>query len=383
MRIHKRERLEIIVDSCSLGHKGLRGVEKLLDYALGRKPQVIGDYSVVMPIQLGTEVRQRLFPEFLQAELRMRRGDRGLDAFYKRHEDKIRIVETASSYAYKFYYAKGAAAVLLAHPEMHADVLAQANILAERYAPYPGAELLITADDLAHYLAQITTRAHAQDRRMSETLVRLHNYHNDSDVPPQVAHVDRRIAERKNLARHAAPFFQNQSLSEQYLLQAMYTEPTLNAMVTANPAFTSFRRDIGERAIEDYLYDRRAEPDPGRVSLVISEDRAARLSIHRLREQTHNTVFVISSWGLAVALKELKLIGKLNTVTNEDLIGQVYERTLLTHSKRVESRRAQGKPVTSDDVLEPPIERKWAHRLVELVKYGEWSSQIPRQHATR
>lgn len=101
--------IEVIVDTCSMGEKKMRGVSAMPEHAMHRSPRVFEDYRIVVPLQLGTEARQRMFAEFLEMEFALSTKEHGLDAFAARHKDHVRIVETTSSKAFTFYYAQRAA----------------------------------------------------------------------------------------------------------------------------------------------------------------------------------------------------------------------------------------------------------------------------------
>ena len=97
----------------------------------------------------------------------------------------------------------------------------------------------------------------------------------------------------------------------------------------------------------------------------------------RLRSQSNNSIFTISSWGLALALKELKLIQNLDEIVSATVIQEFSKKNRLTPQKI-----QNGAAITVNHILEPRIERKWAHRLVETVKFGHWKATT-REHNTR
>lgn len=377
-RMQKRNRMEWIVDSCSIGAKSLSGIDKLIQFVVTNPLKPIGDYAVTIPIQIGTEVRWRIFPEFLDAELRTRSNKPGLEQFYQQHESHIRLTETPSSIAYKLEYSKYATDSLASDAPSRSRIVAHAQKLALRYTTVLGDAPTIDERLLAKLCSEIRELGQRQDRSYAASNVARDAWDVEHRTPDNIRHAKQRMAQRQNLADFGADFFAAMPLAERYLVQAMYSDPELNRGISGVKAFKSFRRDIGERSIEEYLYGYAGQHDASDICVVVSEDQRARASIHRLREQTHSTVFVVSKWGLALALKELKLIRKLGEVADEGAIEQAEARSLLTHHRRVLSRRGDREPVTVDDVLEPPIERKWAHRLVEVLKYGEWSAEPSR-----
>ncbi len=368
-----RKRLEIIVDSCSMGDKKIRGITGLLDRVMQRDPKVFEDYRIVIPLQLGTELRQRMFADFLQEELDLSRKERGLNRFCREHRCNLEIVETESSQAFKMFYAKKALAVLRDKPALRGHVMQEARRLAARYEP--DSDIAINSSALKRFLNSIEKIAVEQEEKLQTAKDGLLGYYESKEADkPRVSEL--KALERKNLARASVKFFGPASIQRRYLMQALYSTRQVYDAVSQDQEFRNFRTDLGERAIEDYLYSKRSETDPRNVSLVVSEDRGARNSIQKLRGHTNNTVFVIGSYGLALALKQIGLVDSLYDIMEPELMAQVKTSRTMTSK-----RRNNGAYIGMNDINEPDIERKWARRLVEVMDSGQWTQHHKRERA--
>ena len=375
-----RERFEVIVDTCSMGEKKMRGVSAMIAYAMDRQPPVFDHYRIVVPLQLGTEARQRLFPEFLQKELSAAPESGGLERFYAEHKDHVRIVETESSLAFKLFYAEKAARILDENPKMHGMVKRLARQLANQYAEDGQPPVKISRQSIPQFKQQIRTLRDEYMQTFSEVqaaYIKEREAAPDPRALPPIGAELKRL-KREVLAKTSEHFFNHCSPSDKLVLQALYSCKPMYARVSKETDFGSFRTDLGERAIEDYLYDKRAATDPRNVSLVVTEDRGARGSIQRLRGESNNSIFVVGSFGLSLALKQLHIIDNLFDVMEPALMTEVKARRMGTWAKK-----ERGQVIGMDDVNEPEIERKWARRLVEVVNTGQWSEMPSRERPNR
>jgi len=370
-----RSTLEFILDTCSLGKNQLAGVEKLIQDAHTRRPKIFENTRIIIPIQIGTEVRQRIFPDFLAAELQIRGRNNHLEEFYCAHKGDIRIVETDISRAYKFLYAKLAAPIVVENPELVTAITQEANSLIERYRPIIGDCPSIQEADVLSLCAEINNAAQQQEAKHAQSVAKTDSA--EISAKEHQKNAAKPIVKLKSLARHGAQFLNGKSLAQRYILQAMYSTDALYKRISPQKEFKNFRKDKGERAIESFLFHERAEKNDNRVTIVLSEDAGARTSIQRLRSQSNNSIFTISSWGLALALKELKLIQNLDEIVSPTVIQEFSKKNRLTPQKI-----QNGAAITVNHILEPRIERKWAHRLVETVKFGHWKATT-REHNTR
>ena len=84
--------------------------------------------------------------------------------------------------------------------------------------------------------------------------------------------------------------------------------------------FRSIRRNHGERAIEQFLFDRKEITDPQPVSLVISNDYKAHPSMRGLHQRKgKNPFFVMGNDGLGRALGKLAPTDGLSLLSAEQL----------------------------------------------------------------
>lgn len=364
--IQQREKLEFIIDSCSSGKKVLAGVEHLIRHITSNEqPNVFDGYRIVMPIQLGTETKRYLFPDFLTTRLQSKAVGH-LERFYQRHNAHTKIVETSVSLSFKWFYGVHAAQQLAQHPEWKREICKHARTLLHEFAPASPVAITTEALDVFCQQMQQSYAAHAENfGNMRRQIVR-HGYKTERRDYETERHV--RAAEQTQMLRMGENFFTEQPLINRLLLQSMYAYAPLNGAVSEKPEFSSFRKDKGERAIESYLFDRRAATNPNRVTIIISEDQGARKNIQRLRSQSNNTIFVISSYGLALALKTLGYIDDLTEVIDKQSLA-VIEARQTKHNARI----GRGKH-TMNDVLVPEIEEKWAARLVEVMNTGRWQT---------
>lgn len=364
----KREQLEFIIDSCSMGKAVLGTVNKFLHHSVTHEPRVFDHYRVIIPIQLGAEKERRIFPEFLDAELMTRHPHKHLHQFYRQHREQTKIVETETSLGFKFAFGARAAAYVRTNPLLAQDVVAEAQTLARQYRPHLGHMPEPNLTDLYHFLHRMKKTYDAHQQRVAGNAPHVMAHH-AGERTERALH----SAEQVVLARTARQFFAEASATDRLLLQAMYSHRDVHREVFDSPGFKAYHFNMGERAIEEAMYGRNAESHPERVTVVVSEDMGARNSIQRLRSQTSNSVFLLSSWGLAKAAREMGFIRKLDQLIHPESIERVKLRQ--GHS---DARRARGERFHMSQVTDPKIEAKWAHRLVEVMRDGIWSDRPSR-----
>ena len=366
-RIKNREQFEIIVDTCSSGDKVLRGIDKLISRITadhhGRS--VFQDYRITVPIQLGTESKQCLFPEFLEARLSKKSGH--LENFYRKHREHFRIVETDTSRAFKMAYCFEASA-LLNTQEARESIITLAGKLADELHQAHGHQLQLDDAMLDRFIHAMRSEQQTFDARFSEKEQGIRSFHHALQGRSDAA-LDALIKTtyRVKLGRAGKRFFEQMPEEFRYFMQALYSDREVNKQVSKIQEFKNFRHDQGERAIEDFLFKKRSESNPDRVTLIISEDQGARFSISSLRKKTENTIFCVSTYGLAQALKQLHLVGSITDVIGEQQLADTYAR----HENR-RSRRAPDAQLTMNHVVDPEIEEKWARRLANVVNWGHW-----------
>lgn len=382
-----RETLEIIIDTCSLAPDQLQGVEQLIQHALNARPPMYRNYRIVVPVQIATEVKQRIFPDFLAAELSKPRPDgapaKGFRAFYEKHKDHIEIVETDVSILYKMMYLKKTLAILHAYPENKQAVLKVANELAERYKD----DIAATRPFTTEMLEGLCTRAeksfaeHETSLQQSHTELRQHHRRYGRETVPEDALLQ---AAFKNAARAGQRFLNSLSNEERYCLQALYSEPTIYRAVAADKEFNAFRKDKGERAIEAYLFDKRAKFDSRVVSVVVSHDKGARDGIRALRHRSHNTLIAVDNKALTNACNLLngesipEPLARRRVVPQEPTLaqrGQNGKRSWAnnpTNPRKGRMEAGKDRSHKPEQAPSPLMEIDLAQRLCELISQGHW-----------
>lgn len=396
----RRETLEIVIDTCSMGAAQLQAVESMIAFMKNAHPPVYNNYSIVLPVQVGAEIRQRIFPDFLHAELSLppdkeldnpatspaamrdlsARQPSGLRQFFRRHIDHLVIAETGISLAYKMKYAIAAEHVLARRPEIGERVLAEAQRLVRRYGD-PDPPHLPTAKDLMglrHFIA-VQGKAVTHDiASKREEIKRTYGAMPRQRFTAGDVRASFEKSEISRLARHQGVLEAQLTPAQCYLFQALYSEPTLNHEAAATHEFDAFRTDKGERAVEAYLFKERKKHDPSIVSVVISNDKGSRQGINDLRAKSKNKVLAVSNQGLKAAVDYLN---------NEAAFLRAAEpvapppRVLAPQEKwRYDPRNERLPAITSGhEVLikyKKPFttisENEWGRRLAELLRYGDW-----------
>lgn len=389
---HKRRTLEIIIDSCSVGSKQLRAVERIIDFMKHAEPPVYDNYRIVLPVQIGAELRQRIFPAFIRAELSLppevfsdpvqpqekAKRPSGLRRFFQTHLDHVVIAETPISQAYKLKYAEHACVTLFEHPSLGEAVVAEAHRLCDRYGE--GAlksELDLPAlHDLCWQLATIREQERGQHQIKLDEIQTFYGQ-KPGNMPVDIARAGER-AEVANLARHQAAIESTLTPAQRYLFQALYSERALHDRCV-DAKFKQFRTDKGERAVESYLFNKRRKPDAGVVSFVVSNDKGSRNGIDALRQESKNKVLVVSNRGLTQAVELLTNDAKFSkaceglTLTRPvpNTVQERYRRDPL-NARHQAIREGEDQHPPSKTKLNETTEFEWARRLAEVLRYGDW-----------
>lgn len=316
----KREKLEIIVDSCSAGVKVFADIDKLVAHAIHKeedRPRIFQNYRITIPIQIGTETKRRIFPDMLTGEVHARgrgkfedfylyhaQGDEGREP----HERRVKVVENSISLAYKLFYAGKAVPLIQDDADTKARIVAEANRLADRYGMREKTGE-INAGTLERFCGAITSvyGEHVDNFAPTEKLLR--GRHAATGAHSQTIDYRVNVDRRKNLARLSEKFFEHVGPARECLLQAMYSDSQLYRTIGDDPTFKQYRRDQGERSIEQFLFDKRAETNKDRVTIVVTEDQGARRMLDWARSRGNsnsNTVFPLSASGLAKLVDQLE-----------------------------------------------------------------------------
>jgi hypothetical protein len=415
-RIKKREQFEVIIDSCCAGDRVLNGANKLIDFAIdGNKTYhpIFEDYKVTIPIQIGTELKRRVFPEFLESEIRTKteemkqKGKKpsAFEVFFmdhlegvkksKRQNKHVLVEENEISRAYKLIYAAKAEPILRNDREMIGQVAQNASYFLRRYY-YNNENVVhsVSPDEVIDFCDKIRAayQEHEEAFALTEKKMREHNASLTKNVDGLIEEEDVAAfmklktlaidlavsgAQRENLARSAKRLFKDASPIERCIMQAIYSHSPLHQQVSEDDkldnGFKNFRKDQGERSIERYLVKKRSKPDPERVTVVITKDRGALNGIEYVRTQgAGHTIIGLSPYGLALTLKELGAINKLEEVLDADTLDVTAQRRSKIETKRTQ-RPLDTPPV---DASAPEHEEKWAHRLAEVMRWGDYEDRL-------
>ena len=392
--IRQRDRLEIIIDTCSLGSAQLQAIDTLIDAIQKAEPRIYKDYSIVIPVQLGTEQRQRIYPAFLRAEMEQplpRDTESNLRKFWQKHLDHIQIVDTSISQAYRLHYAKTALPLIQHDAPAQEKIVAMAQELAKRYGAKEQIKSQLTLENFRQFCDALSNLAARQEIAAQGTREDLQQYAttNLSNTESEKA-MNR--AELSNLARHQRGFEKTFPPEYVYFMQALYSESELYTQIARTPAFKDFRFNKGERAIEDFIFHERTENNPNLVSLIVSEDVEARDEIKALRDRSKNSVIVVDKTGLLHAVACLsdpatyaRAFGPKPTVTYTP--APTPRQKWLSDPRNLRAERlAQAKVKTSEppQSLNPANEHEWSLRLAKLIMTGTWRPRVPgRESAQR
>ncbi|MBN8543184.1 MAG: hypothetical protein J0M34_02860 [Alphaproteobacteria bacterium] len=399
-KFKRRSKIEVIVDSNCAGGAVLDGVNKLITYATegGQSGNTIykpifSDYRIVLPIQIGTETRRRVFPEFLEAEIRAKaqylqsagKPVGALETFFLQHSEgdedlakenkHMLVVENEVSRAYKLFFAGKAAALLANNDEATQRIANGARYLAERYGIDISDHSICPSDvhDFCHRVRE-TYEKHVEHFADTESKIREQNSKfniNDLTVDMVVA-----SAQRENLARKAKKFFADCSPQERCIMQAMYSDRELYNAVSDDDAFERFRRDQGERSVERYLIAKSNDYEQDRVTLVITKDTGALRGVEYVRKMgAGHSIIGLSPYGLGLALEELGVIEDSSKIAGQDSLDAMERRRA-----KAERHKSLG---YADALLpqpnHPDHEAKWAHRLSEVMRWGDYEDRIQKR----
>jgi hypothetical protein len=363
----KRNTLEIIFDTCSSGNDILDTLQKLTQYSIDNHH--FDDVKFISPLQIGTEIKQRLFADFLQKEL-ARNKDKKLHKFYRENAERFEFIETPVSISYKYFFAKKT--LKLAYNDFYLRSLIIQNTLEFINSFYPELKNTFTRDKLEktfRLYAQSIDRSYEDCKRnYDRSAIRVQKVLSRLGVPQDVIDIVKTEAKDKILYRHAKKFLATAPEEFRFVLQNIYSNEHVRNYLKHDPEFKKFRADKGEMAIVGYLERYRLKPNDRVVTLIVSEDNGARKNIQNLRRKTQNPIFVLSSYGLGIAMKKIGLIDNLEDVVKGDKFDAIEKR-----HKRSLNKISSGFRLDDDDILVPTIEEKWANRLVDILQTGYWS----------
>ncbi len=374
-RIRQRDTLEIIIDTCSLGTAQLQAINTLVNVIQTAHPRIYNDYRIVVPVQLGTEVRQRIYPEFLQHEmgrpLVWDDGTYNLRKFWHKHLDHIQIVDTGISQAYRLHYAKTALPLVMGRPELHQKIVAVAQDLAKRYGAPQAVMQSIDLEHFAAFCEKLGKRIGLQE----------HEHHAASTLSINQGKKSVINAELNHLARHQRVLDRKSPPEAKYFMQALYSEQELYTEIARTPSFKNFRFNKGERAIEDFIFHERTENNSRLVSLIVSEDAEARDEIKTLRDRSHNSVIVVNKSGLLHAVDcltdplayEKAFSPKPLPAAAQPTPQQKWAADPRNQrAPRIAKAKLKETAGAATPVLDEITEHQFSLRLVKLIETGQW-----------
>jgi hypothetical protein len=400
-RFKKRSKLEVIVDSNCAGKAVLAGVDKLITYGIEGgyagdthyKP-IFQDYRVVLPIQIGTETRRRVFPDFLEAEIRAKtehlqsqgRSTGALETFFLKHaesdegrdkEDKhMLVVENEVSRAYKLFFAGKASALLAEDAPAKQRIAEGAQYLAERYGISETGGVISSAD-VESFCDKIRKAYQTHEEHFAETEQKIREQNKKFNVNDLMIDMVVASAQRENLARKAKKFFADCTPQERCIMQSMYSDRDIYNAVSDDNEFKRFRRDQGERSVERYLIAKSNEFEQDRVTLVITKDTGALRGIEYVRKSgAGHSIIGLSPYGLGLALEELGLVEDSSKIAGQDSL-DAMERRRAKADRQQEARTSDGfAEALASQPNHPDHEAKWAHRLSEIMRWGDYEDRI-------
>jgi hypothetical protein len=361
-----RGTFEIIFDSCSSGDKVLRALKLLAKEAVNTG--VFNKYKFIAPLQIGTEIKQVLFKDILEKELLTDKPGR-LHKFYKENDGKIKFAESDVSHSFKFYFAYRAFSLFANDQFIRQRVIFHAHETVQKFFP----ELLykynkdVIDTDFDFFKMQIIKKYKITKLKIAKRKEKIEIQLRNENYSPEYIYYKIQEAELKMHARAGKKFFERSPESYKFIVQAFYSNNSVTALLNGDEEFKKFRTNKGERAIESYLMKKLSIEDETKVTVVVSEDNAARKSIQAVRRKSGNTIFILSSYGLAFALKKMDLIMSFTDVIDQAVLDNIQKRR-----KKTEEKLGNGKTISSEDILEPEVEEKWADRLIEIIKHGTW-----------
>lgn len=362
----KRKTLEIIFDTCSSGNDILDTLQKLTNYSLDNK--FFDSVKFVSPLQLGTEIKQKLFADFLEKEL-SRNKDKKLHKFYRENAQRFEFIETPISVSYKYFFAKKT--LKMAYNDFYLRNLILHNALEfiENFYPEKIPEFTFNRlEKTFHEYANLIDDNYDDCKKnYDRSAIRVQKVLSRLGLPQSAIDIVKFEAKDKILYRHAKKFFAIAPEEFRFLLQSIYSNEHVRNYLKHDVEFKKFRADKGEMAIVGYLEHYRLKPDDDVVTLIISEDNGARKNIQEIRRKTENSIFVLSSYGLGIAMKKIGLIKNVTDIVSHDRFDAIAKR----HKHSVQKINHGIRP-TEFDILVPSIEEKWANRLVDLMQNGYW-----------
>jgi hypothetical protein len=359
-----RDKLEVIVDTCASARVVFEGINNLKEFVEER-----GNYkkfSLIVPLQIGTELKQLLFKDLLEKTLN-EHPNGSFHQFYNLNKNIVRIVDTQDSDSYKYYFAEKAFDIVNNDPSFIGKICEEAVHFAQRYFPKNKEmqNVKTIRSEFNKFRNEFSKSNHDLQNELQSKEKDIRHFIDKHSNNPVLQQSIIDSAKEKLTAEYSRDFFGKCPDSYRLILQTLYSNNSVYHSLAQDGDFKRIRHDRGERAIESYLFNNRSNNDKNVASVVISNDSGARDSIQKLRRKTDNAVFVLSSYGFMWALTKLGIYD--NEVeamgSNEVMKIEKKRKKYATASKRYEN---------FNDYDNPEIEEKWAKRFVEVILNGYW-----------
>lgn len=297
----KRQTFDIIFDNSSAGSNIINSLDKIADFI--ESGDVYDNVRFTIPLQIGTEISRLLFIDFLEDAMQSSKK-KHVREFYNKNKHRINIVETDISSAYKFFYAYQAFNELKDEEDIEKILKSASKKIKGDVSIY---ELKKDFEDFKILTEKVTDEYNKHLKRTKNDIQKYISKLADIDIKP--SHTKQLIEdmEKKAYGRAGRDLFKQTSDNMRYILQAMYSDAKLHDRLnTKKSPLNNYRKDKGERAIENYLQNHRNKTDNKFVTLVVSEDRKAIKRISDLRKSTNNSIIALREQGLSMMIENLE-----------------------------------------------------------------------------
>lgn len=369
-----RSVLRIIVDTVSSSKQIYNGISKTIKYCDNR--DLFEDIQIIVPLQNGTEITQKIFPEFLQRDLALG-GDTGLHGFYKRYADTINVVNTPDSDSYRYFFAHSAMKFLSNNEYLKKQVAEDAAEFWKEYYPEK------KPHTPEFYEKKFEKMKNDFFKTFDENFTKNFGLETGNVTFKEFSKINEKLGHRKDVEDsrevQGKEYFKDMKMSHKVLLQAMYSNYDVFMETRKNREFMRYEEDRGERSIESHLFKSKLSDKAKYLYMVVTDDSATRDSIHSLRQKTSSTIYVLSSVGVATSLKFLGIVQDEAKVAPEYLIKKAEK--LSEEYKAVEEEykaTGKGRAIDPDNILNPKKETEKAIELACIIKWGKYPGEKPK-----